>query len=239
MTEFLHRGWDKKSQNLALFTAIARRYDFLNHFLSLGIDLWWRRKLVKQLPQDLSGPLLDAATGTGDLAFAILKRFPGVPIVGIDNTPVMLELARNKMAERQIFFKTIESDAENLPFKDGYFQVVTIAFGLRNIGFYSDALKEFYRVLNPGGRLLVLEFGQPDGRIFGPLYSFYFHHILPVLGMLISRSRAYRYLPESVDNFPPRAELQRLVAAAGFGNSEIKRLTGGVVSLVSATKPTV
>ncbi len=236
MNEFIHRGQDKKSQNKALFSAIARRYDFLNHFLSLGIDLYWRRMLVRSLPENLTGPVLDVATGTGDLAFTLLQAFPDLKLIGADNTPAMLELARNKMEKRQVFFETIESDAENLSFETGSFEAVTIAFGLRNIGFYSDALIEFHRVMSPGGQLRILEFGQPEGRIFGPLYSFYFHRILPYLGMLISRSRAYRYLPESVDNFPPRPELHNLLEKAGFTEIIIRQLTGGIVSLVTAVK---
>ena len=234
MTEFIHRGAEKQRQNRELFNASAQRYDFLNHFLSLGLDLRWRRKLVQSLPADVPGPILDVATGTGDLAFAIMKYRPRQEIIGIDNTPAMLEIARRKMLERNSIYETVVGNAEKLPFKNNKFVIVAIAFGLRNIGFYNTALKEFQRVLKPSGALLILEFGQPVVQMLGPLFNFYFHRILPVIGALISGSKAYRYLPESVDRFPPRAELLELVARAGFKKPELKNLTGGVVTLLQA-----
>ncbi|MBC8400969.1 MAG: bifunctional demethylmenaquinone methyltransferase/2-methoxy-6-polyprenyl-1,4-benzoquinol methylase UbiE [Candidatus Marinimicrobia bacterium] len=236
MTEFIHRGGDKTRQNQELFNAIAQRYDFLNHFLSLGLDLRWRRKLVQSLPAEIPGPVLDVATGTGDLAFTILKYRPDLEIIGVDNTPAMLEIARRKMFEQKRPYDTILSKAEELPFENDRFAALTIAFGLRNIGFYSSALNEFQRVLKPGGTLLILEFGQPTMPMFGTMFNFYFHCILPVIGALISSSKAYRYLPESVDRFPPRAELLELVARAGFENPVLKNLTGGVVTLLRAEK---
>ncbi len=237
MSEFIHRGGEKTRQNRELFNAIAQRYDFLNHLLSLGLDFLWRRKLVQSLPAEIPGPILDVATGTGDLALAILKYRPDLEIIGIDNTPAMLEIAHRKMLERNSVYETVVGAAEQLPFKDNKFAVVAIAFGLRNIGFYSAALNEFQRVLQPGGRLLILEFGQPTTPVFGQLFRFYFHRILPLIGSIISGTKAYRYLPESVDNFPPREELQRLISAAGFNELTLTKLTGGVVNLVRAMKP--
>lgn len=238
MTEFIHRGEEKRRQNQALFNAIAQRYDFLNHFLSLGIDHWWRRQLVYSLPEDFSGSLLDVATGTGDLAFAILKRFPELKLTGLDNTPAMLEQAHRKMVERGIDFETMIADAEQTPFETDKFSALTIAFGLRNIGNYNEALQEFFRILQPGGRLLILEFNQPESRVFGVLYSFYFHRILPLVGAIISGSKAYHYLPESVDNFSDRFTLRKLIAGAGFSNIKINDLTFSVVTLITAKKPT-
>ena len=238
MTEFIHRGHNKKDQNLEFFNVIARRYDFLNHFLSLGIDRWWRRQLVYSLPEDFSGSLLDVATGTGDLAFAILKRFPELKLTGLDNTPAMLVQAHRKMVERGIDFETMIADAEQTPFETDKFSALAIAFGLRNIGNYNEALQEFFRILQPGGRLLILEFNRPESRVFGVLYSFYFHRILPLVGAVISGSKAYHYLPESVDNFPDRSTLHKLITGVGFSNIKINDLTFGVVTLITAKKPT-
>ena len=237
MTEFIHRGGDKTRQNRELFNAIAQRYDFLNHLLSLGLDFLWRKKLVKSLPVKVVGPVLDVATGTGDLALAILKQRPDITVIGVDNSLAMLEIAEQKMIARSSVYETVVGAAEQLPFKNNKFAVVAIAFGLRNIGFYSAALNEFQRVLQPGGRLLILEFGQPTAPVFGQLFRFYFHRILPLIGSIISGTKAYRYLPESVDNFPPREELQRLITAAGFDELTLTKLTGGVVNLVRAVKP--
>ncbi len=236
MTEFIHLGKEKRRQNQTLFNAIAHRYDFLNHLLSLKLDLYWRRKLVQSLPASVPGPVLDVATGTGDLAFAILKHRPDLDIIGVDNTPAMLENAHRKMLKQKRIYTTLLGEAEELPFEDDHFAALTIAFGLRNIGFYSTALNEFQRILKPGGTLLILEFSQPTAPIFGTLFIFYFHRILPVIGALVSGSSAYCYLPESVDRFPPRAELLELVARAGFKNPVLKNLTGGVVTLLQAEK---
>jgi len=237
LTDFIHLGQEKRRQNQALFNAIAHRYDFLNHFLSLGLDLHWRRKLVQSLPAALQGPVLDVATGTGDLALAILKRFPDLKLTGLDNTPAMLEQARRKMIKRGVEFEPVTADAEQTGFEANKFTALTIAFGLRNIGNYSAALQEFFRVMQPNGRLLILEFNRPESRVFGPLYSFYFHRILPMIGAFISGSKAYHYLPESVDNFPDRSTLRKLIADAGFDNIKINDLTFGVVTLITAEKP--
>lgn len=238
MTEFLHGGDGKRDQNRRLFNAIAHRYDFLNHFLSLGLDLYWRRRLVSKLPRNSTARLLDVATGTGDLAFTILKHRPLIEVTGLDNTEAMLARAQVKMARRGFEYPLVTGVAENLPFANGDFDFLTIAFGLRNIGFYGAALSEFYRTLKPGGQLLILEFGEPTLPVFRNLFRWYFHRILPVIGGWISGTKAYRYLPESVERFPPREELRRLITAAGFAEPEITRLSGGVVSLVTAYKAT-
>lgn len=237
MTEFLHRGSDKKSQNRNLFNAIAHRYDFLNHFLSAGIDYSWRRKLAKSLPDQLDGPLLDVATGTGDLAFTILKHRPNTEIIGLDFSANMLAVARHKMMEKGIEFETVEGDAENLPFDDNKFSALTIAFGFRNIGHFDVALNQFYRVLKPGGELAILEMGHPTVPVLGTMFEFYFHKILPIIGTWISGSEAYRYLPESVTNYPPREELISMVQEAGFEQTQLRNFTGGVVTLLRAQKP--
>ena len=232
MPEFIHSGTKKKQYVQEMFEEVSHKYDFLNHFLSFGLDYYWRKKLVQYADVEPRHIILDVATGTGDVAFAFLKKHD-VEIIGLDYAFNMVKIAKTKAQKFGYSNKTlfIQGDGELLPFIDDSFDRLTISFGFRNIGHYNVALKEFKRVLKPSGQLLILEFSEPKSKIFNVLYQFYFKHILPRLGALLSRADAYRYLPESVEYFPPRDEVCHLMIDSGFEKAEVYDLTFGVCSI--------
>ncbi len=236
-SEFIHSGEEKKAQVQSMFDGIAGRYDFLNHFLSLGIDLYWRKQSVKSLSLEDGQLLLDVATGTGDQGFAALK-VADIKVVGLDFSFNMLELAKKKIDERKLAhrFEVVQGDAENLPFQDHTFDALSISYGIRNVGTISAALSEFYRVLKPGGRLSILEFSEPEGWFFGRLYRFYFDHILPKLAGMMSSKSAYSYLPESVRHFPDRGDFKDLLSSEGFQDVRHKNLTFGITAIYNGVK---
>jgi len=242
MTESASTLLDKREVRIQrMFGEIAPWYDFLNHLLSLNIDRHWRRKavrLVPPLPAD-QGPILDLCTGTGDLAFAYNTAAKGlVPIVGADFCAPMLDRARSKAATGQpITF--VEADAQALPFADDTFQIVSNAFGLRNVTDTARGLAETTRVLRPGGRAAILEFSKPRHWFFGRLYRWYFRYLLPLVGQLLSRNQesAYRYLPESVIRFPDYEDLANLMRDAGLANVTYHPLTLGIATLYVGEKP--
>jgi demethylmenaquinone methyltransferase / 2-methoxy-6-polyprenyl-1,4-benzoquinol methylase len=203
----------------AMFDSIAPRYDLLNHLLSCNIDrLWWRRtaRRFRAVVARPDARVLDICCGTGDMTLALLRRRPGhaQPVIAADFSPAMLVRARAKLAGKNA--SVIEADALHLPLADNSLDLITTAFGFRNLANYDAGLKEFFRVLSPGGALGILDFSQPGG-LLGKLYAFYFRRVLPVIGARISGvGGAYAYLPESVGNFPaPAAMLQRM-RQAGF-----------------------
>lgn len=236
-SEFIHSGDAKKEQVQSMFDGIAGRYDFLNHFLSFGIDLYWRKQSVKSLLLRDGEVLLDVATGTGDQGFTALKAVR-IKVVGLDFSFNMLELARKKIMKRGLSerFEVVQGDAERLPFPDNSFEALSISYGIRNVGTISAALSEFYRVLKPGGRVAILEFAEPEGWFFGRLYRFYFDHILPKLAGMMSSKSAYSYLPESVRHFPDRSDFKDLLSAEGFGDVKHRDLTFGISALYNGIK---
>lgn len=222
-----------------MFNRIAGRYDFLNHFLSFGTDRRWRRKAVSAIAA-LTNPstILDVATGTADLALEALS-LGEVTVTGIDISEKMLGEAGRKIAARELGhrIKLIKAAAEEIPFSDNTFDVAMAAFGVRNFSDTLGGLTEMYRVLRPGGIIMILEFSKPRGFLFRHLYRFYFSSVLPLIGRIISRDYpAYRYLPESVGRFPEGAAFAELLIRAGFGSPEIKRLTGGIATIYTACK---
>ncbi|MBX9623181.1 MAG: bifunctional demethylmenaquinone methyltransferase/2-methoxy-6-polyprenyl-1,4-benzoquinol methylase UbiE [Gemmataceae bacterium] len=227
-----------------MFGQIAPWYDFLNHLLSLNVDKHWRRRTTKLVPPGpaSAGPILDLCTGTGDLALAYdraAKRV--VPIVGADFSPEMLELAGKKAAKAGAGdrIRFVEADAQSLPFADDTFQLVAVAFGLRNVTDPDRGLAEMVRVAKPGGRVAVLEFSRPRNRLFARVYTAYFRHVLPRIGQLLtgSRENAYRYLPESVLRFPDYDALAAKLRAAGLIDVTYRPFTFGVATLYVGVKP--
>lgn len=220
-----------------MFTAIAPRYDLLNHVLSANVDrLWWRRT-AQTFAAVLSGPnaqVLDLCCGTGDMAFALRRLGPKSHITGADFSHTMLKLASAK-SEKNKGLKWIEADALQLPFADQTFDLVTSAFGFRNLADYDAGLREIRRVLRPGGEFGILEFSEPKG-ILGKLYKFYFKRILPRIGRLISGSAAYSYLPASVERFPAPPELLARMQSAGFRDVSWTPYTLGIAGLFCGTR---
>lgn len=214
-----------------MFSEIAPRYDLLNRLLSLGVDLSWRRRAVALALERRPRRILDLATGTGDLALLLKEGAPEAQVVGADFAPPMLALARRKAEVRGVEVDFLEADALALPFPDASFDAVTVAFGFRNFADYQRALQEIHRVLAPGGRLVLLEFPPPPKGAFGLVYRLYFGKILPFIGGLISGSfGAYRYLPESVEAFPPPEALKALMEGVGF-RVRYELLTFGVAAI--------
>lgn len=233
---------DKRETRIRrMFGAIAPTYDLLNHLLSLNIDHYWRRRTTRLVPPQGYGPILDLCTGTGDLALAYDRAAQGqVPIVGADFCHEMLVLACRKTSKKNASDRVryLEADAQRLPFPDGYFQITTVAFGLRNITDTDQGLAEMVRVTRRGGRIAILEFSQPRSWLFGRLYRFYFRQVLPRIGQAISRSKdnAYRYLPASVLEFPDGATLAERLRRHGLTEVRWYALTFGIATLYVGTK---
>lgn len=215
-----------------MFGSIARRYDLANHVLSCGIDFYWRARAADIVASWQPGKIADLATGTGDLALALQKKLPDAEITGVDFLPEMLELARHKGVQHVVL-----ADAMRLPFADGSFDCVTIAFGLRNLENYSAALAEIWRVLKTNGHLLVLEFSLPSIPIVRAAYRFYLHRCLPLIGSCLTQTRsAYDYLGQSIEQFPSGNTMCELMRAKGYDSPSFKRLTGGIVTIYTAER---
>ncbi len=214
-----------------MFGRVAPRYDLLNHLLSFQVDRYWRSFAVSQVRHIAARPgarVLDVCCGTGDLLQALHRVHQG-PLFGSDFCRPMLDAARSKLGAAA---RLIEADALALPVPAASFDLVTVAFGLRNLASYSGGLQEIFRVLRPDGALAVLEFSTPQGRLLGPAYAFYFRHLLPWIGGTISgASHAYRYLQQSVEKFFMPEELSAAILAAGFRHVRYWPLTGGVAVL--------
>jgi len=237
MTNLLDR---RESRIRRMFDGIAPRYDLLNHLLSLNVDKKWRKRVVRTVPVT-TGPLLDLCTGTGDLAFAYDRAAGGrVRIVGADFSGEMLTQAVAKSRKRESHPRIgfVQADAQQLPFGDGTFEVVTIAFGLRNVTDADRGLTEMARVTRPGGRVAVLEFSRPRHWFFGRAFRAYFRYLLPLVGQLLSRSgeKAYVYLPASVMEFPDGEALAERMRAAGLRDITHTPLTFGIATLYVGTK---
>ncbi len=228
----------KKDQVAKMFNNISHRYDFLNQLLSLGIDKSWRKKAIQVLKPLHPKHILDVATGTGEFALQALELNPQ-KITGIDISEGMLDVGRKKLKDRNLESKVelIYGDSEKLPFKENKFDAATVAFGVRNFENLNKGLKEIYRVLKPGGMVVILEFSKPAKFPFKQVYNFYFKFILPKIGSLISNDKAaYTYLPKSVEAFPDGEDFLHILHLVGFKNTQCSALTFGISSIYIGTK---
>jgi demethylmenaquinone methyltransferase/2-methoxy-6-polyprenyl-1,4-benzoquinol methylase len=238
VTPYKASNLSKKVQVAQMFDNISGNYDFLNHFLSLGIDKGWRKKVVQMAAADKPQQILDVATGTADLAIALSAIKPE-KIIGIDISPGMLRVGDTKIQKKSLAdtITLMEGDSEALPFEDHSFDLVTVSFGVRNFEHLEKGLAEIFRVIRPGGKVIVLEFSQPESFPFKQLYRFYFKYILPTLGRWISKDpAAYTYLPESVDAFPYGHAFLDKMQAAGFDQNKARKVTFGIASIYSGIK---
>lgn len=229
----------KKEQVADMFNNISGTYDFLNHFMSLGIDILWRKKAIRLLKKSQPQQLLDVATGTGDFALEAIRILKPQQVVGVDISEGMLDVARKKIIEKgvQDQFSVQLGDSENLPFDDHAFDAVTVAFGVRNFENLEKGLAEMQRVLRPGGKAVILEFSKPRGMIIKGLYNFYFHRVTPFIGRFFSKDkRAYEYLPESVNQFPDGADFTAILQRVGFTESRAMPQTFGICTIYVGTK---
>ncbi|MBK7505731.1 MAG: bifunctional demethylmenaquinone methyltransferase/2-methoxy-6-polyprenyl-1,4-benzoquinol methylase UbiE [Bacteroidetes bacterium] len=228
----------KKEQVEIMFDAIAPKYDLLNRILSLGIDISWRKRVIQIIKKENSKFILDIATGTGDLAIALAKT-DTTKIIGLDLSEQMLSFGREKIKNNHLDSKIemIKGDSEHLEFPDNHFDAVTAAFGVRNFGNLNKGLAEMYRVTKKDGNIVILEFSKPSNKFFKTIYYFYFCYVLPFIGKLISKdSRAYTYLPESVEAFPSGNEFVKILEEIGFKTIKWIPLTFGISSIYWAKK---
>ena len=228
----------KKEQVAKMFDNISGKYDFLNHFFSVGIDKSWRKKAIKELAELKPKKILDVATGTGDFAFEAMKLNPD-KLFGVDISDGMLEVGRKKIKDRglegKMEFKNADSEA--LPFSDNQFDAVTVSFGVRNFQNLIPGLSEIYRVLKPGGKAVILEFSKPKKFPLKQAYFAYFKLIMPTVGKIISKDKsAYSYLPQSVLAFPEGKEFEDILKKVGFKSQKTMQVTGGIASIYTAQK---
>lgn len=229
----------KKEQVKNMFNSIAEKYDFLNHFLSMGIDIYWRNQLVKRLKKKHPSQVLDIATGTGDLAITISKALPQASIIGADISENMLEVGKQKVKKKKLDdrIKMELGDSEKLKYNDGFFDAVTVAFGVRNYEDLDKGLKEMNRVTKPNGHVYILEFSKPTAFPIKQIYNFYFSSILPLLGKRVSKDdAAYTYLPESVQKFPDGDNFLKHLSNAGYQDVKQVKFTFGICSLYMGKK---
>lgn len=229
---------NKKAQVAEMFNNIAGKYDFLNHFLSMGIDKGWRKKAIAEVSEVRPDKILDVATGTADLALAAASLKPKT-ITGVDIADQMLEVGRKKIDAAGLsgIITLHTGDSEALKFATGEFDAVTCAYGVRNFENLEIGLKEMCRVLRPGGKLVVLEFSHPTAFPVKQGFNFYFKYILPLMGRIVSRhSRAYTYLPESVMAFPQGSDFCDILTRCGYKRPKARPLTFGITTLYTAYK---
>jgi demethylmenaquinone methyltransferase/2-methoxy-6-polyprenyl-1,4-benzoquinol methylase len=233
----MHKNSDlieKKKKVKNIFDSISKRYDLLNHLLSFGLDIYWRRKALKLTGINKNSFLLDVACGTGDVAIAA-KKLGVEKILGADFSYKMLHLFNNKC--QWITGNNVQTTAEQMPFKDNSFTNITVAFGVRNFYNIQEGFNSFFRVLKTKGKATIIEFKMPENKFFAALYKFYFKKVLPIVGGIISGNKsAYNYLPNSVEEFDEKVNLELLLRNSGFRKIEIYQLSFGIVQVVIAEK---
>lgn len=228
----------KKEEVAEMFDNISKRYDFLNHFLSLGIDKLWRRKAVRQLKDLRPKRILDLATGTGDFAIAALKLNPD-EVIGVDISQGMLDMGIQKMKKRghDKIVKMQLADSEELPFEDASFDALTVGFGVRNYENLEKGLSDMLRIIRPGGKAVILEFSKPKKFPIKQVFGFYSKRVIPFLGKLISKDkRAYAYLPESVEAFPEGKDFETIMTKLGYKEVNSILLSGGIATIYMGLK---
>jgi len=228
----------KKEEVAQMFNNISARYDFLNHFLSLGIDHIWRRKAVNKLREIQPKRILDLATGTGDFAIALLKLNPS-QIIGMDISSGMLGVGKNKMKAKHVshIIDMQLGDSENMPFEDGYFDAITVGFGVRNYEHLEKGLSEMLRVTRSGGKIVILEFSKPKRFPIKQAFGFYSRFIIPFFGKRISKDeKAYAYLPESVAAFPEGKAFTDILSKLGYNQVESTLVSGGIATIYTGIK---
>lgn len=231
----------KKNQVARMFDGIAHRYDFLNHFFSLGIDVLWRKACIRILRKESPKRMLDVATGTADFAIEAVRMGLDVHVSGVDISAGMLEVGRRKVADRGWTDRIdlIEGDSVALPFDDGHFDCFTVAFGVRNFEDLQGGLRDMLRVMRPGGLGLVLEFSKPKHFPIKQVFGLYFKYIMPTLGRWVSKDpAAYTYLPESVQAFPEGEDFLVQMREAGYVDVQASSLTGGIATIYTGRKAT-
>jgi len=228
----------KKEEVAEMFNNISTNYDFLNHFLSLGIDHLWRKKAIKQLKNLEVKKVIDIATGTGDFAIASLKLNPD-EVIGVDISSGMLEVGAKKMKNKghDTTIKMILGDSENLVFEDNYFDALTVGFGVRNFENLEKGLSEMLRIIRPGGKIVILEFSKPKKFPVKQVFSFYSKYFIPFFGKRISKdTKAYAYLPESVAAFPEGKEFEDILKKMNYRNVDSIILSGGIATIYTGIK---
>jgi demethylmenaquinone methyltransferase/2-methoxy-6-polyprenyl-1,4-benzoquinol methylase len=239
ITPYQNEQVTKKEQVADMFNNISKTYDFLNHFMSVGIDIVWRKIAINELKKDKPQLILDVATGTGDFAFEAIKILNPKKIIGVDISQGMLNIAQKKIDKRSMGnrFEVRLGDSEKLLFADNEFDAVTVAYGVRNFENLEAGLADMCRVLKPGGKAVILEFSKPKVFPVKHLYNFYFNYITPLIGKLFSKdARAYSYLPESVAAFPDGERFTALMQKVGFKNTKNRPLAFGICSVYTGIK---
>lgn len=239
ITPYQSQNATKKEQVATMFNNISGTYDFLNHFLSLGIDILWRKKAIKELKAIKPRIMLDVATGTGDFAFEAINILQPEKIIGVDISEGMLDVARKKINERNLqhIFSVQMGDSEGLQFSDDHFDAITVAFGVRNYQNLEKGLADMYRVLKPEGKIVILEFSKPRAFPIKQGYNFYSNQVLPFFGKMFSKDKsAYTYLPESVAAFPDGDDFIKLMDKVGFKKSKDIRLSFGICAIYTGIK---
>ena len=238
ITPYNNSNTSKKQQVEAMFNNIAPTYDLLNHFLSFNIDKRWRKKLISKFKTNKTDNILDIATGTGDLAFELVKLNPK-KIIGIDIAYQMISIGNKKLSKKKLnnILEFRKGDSENLSFNNEQFDAISCAFGVRNFENLKKGLSEMYRVLKKEGKLVILEFSKPKNKLIKVLYNFYFNKLLPFIGRIISKDKyAYKYLPDSVNSFPNGVKFLSLLNETGFSKTKQEILSFGIASLYIASK---
>ncbi len=220
-----------------MFSGVAHRYDFLNHLLSLGLDVLWRKKLARLANAKPQDKILDLATGTGDVAIEFIRQYQNISVVGVDFSEVMLEVARNKAAAKGLsnFVRFQYGDALALPFQNNQFDIAVMAFGIRNVADCKKGIDEMKRLAKVGGKVLILEFSKPSNLVL-PLYRLYLNFFIPLLGAIFSKKEAYRYLSNSIWKFIKTVQVVKMMKNAGLANVRQIPMTFGVVSIYIGSK---